>query len=374
MAKNDSDVTDRLRFPVAGRSVKRVKRDAKLSSRESGQRYNHELNRLCRAYGLPLAWSDSVKYLEQYNRLQPANEQGLPESVIEHLIPDSTRITLVTGDCGSATHSATRNALAGLLARDSGLTALVYQDELLAPNRHKHIGHERPWLDGTEIADVLNDERLPAEEAATLADELTYTRQRMDEGVTDFNRWRSGMMKELYVHSSSLFPGSRFRWNSGVLYVSASPTSLRGTTETLSANLLGARAISINAYIPEWGQAFSPKSWGLPDNNEILLTELLSKVDTIVHRKTIVTDVGHKVFCHSHSVIDPAVSAELSDGTISLRDWQDAVNGERVAYSDDIIRLREEKKISDGIADMALGKIEQINLKNSQRSTMRMTL
>lgn len=341
---------DRLRFPVGGRSVRRVRQDAKSAAQDSGVPYTRELTKLARMNGCPMSWNRAMEYLEQYDRVSQVQGSGLPEYADNELMSAPGRITLITGDSGTSLHSATREWLGSQMMEDDSVTAVVYRDRFLTPGRNANLGLETFWFRGAEVGDVLNNEQMSTQEAMALADEMIHAGNRINSGIDDFNEWRTDLMKRYFIHSSNQFPGEKFRWSDSVLYVASTPNTLRETTEALTAAQLGAKTILINSYASSWDHALTPDTWGLTDKDPFLMKELLSRVDTVLHRTKAHVSTEGVVMGHSIATVTPQTNAALDQGGIDIHEWREIVGEGRSSYSQDI-----EYQITAGTVPEVLG-------------------
>lgn len=360
MALISKCLQDRLRFPVGGRSAGRVRKDARQASRLNGTKLNQQMNQLVRQHGLPLGWAQAMDYLVQYDRISPRQGNAVPAIIADHLIPAGGRVTLFGGTPASSTHQTARELILAGFA-DPKITATIYQDDLLEPNRYKHVGNEHFWFHGSEITDVLNNEDIDIEQAIELSGEMLHARHRIDRGHQAFCEWREQMNAMGYVYASCHFPSQKIRWNESVLYVSSTPITLSGTSDAVSAATLGARTLCINNLAPSWHSLMSPETWGLENNEgqEILLKELCARTDLVVHREKILATAMGSVIGHSYALVDPELSEALANDEIELDDWRQEVTASRVGVEQDIINQIESGALPEKIGEQALARVQE---------------
>lgn len=358
MALISKCLQDRLRFPVGGRSAGRLRKDARQASRLNGTKYNQQLNQLVRQHGLPLGWAQAMDYLVQYDRISPRQGNALPAIIADNLIPEGGRVTLFGGSPSCSTHQAVRELVLNAFA-DPSITATIYQDDLLEPNRFKHVGNEHFWFHGSEITDVLNNEDIEIDQAIALADEMRHARDRIDNGHQAFCDWREQMNANGYVYASRHFPSQKIRWNESVLYVGSTPITFAGTSDAVSAATLGGRTLCINNLAPSWHSLMSPETWGLEHNegHEVLLKELFARTDLVVHREKIFSTAIGSVIGHSYAKVDPNLSEALANDEIGLDEWRQEVAEARVGVDQDIINQIESGALPVKVGEKALARV-----------------
>lgn len=355
MSYASEQLRNRLRFPVGGRSVARIKQDAKALSRSSEVSHSKALDQISRQYGIPLPWNEALAFLEQYDRLIADRGQGFPGALAEAWLPTPGGVTLMTAGPATGLHAITRGLAADMVAQGN-VTAIAYQDAYLVPGKNDQIGNERRWLAGAEIGDILNSESLPIDEAIALASEMTLCRDRMQQGIRALNEWRTELMQSVFCHTSRTFPGERFKWSEDVLYVGATPYTLQYTTDALSAAQLGARCVCVNNFATSWEEAMRPVTWGVrsKDQESPIMHELLSRVELVVNRQTVLATAEGPVIAHQYAFVPTELSSALRENQCSVAEWVEEVTHLRVPFADDIEQQVQSGAISQRRGEQAL--------------------